>query len=224
MRVGRELGLMLATETSSARDVAGKSPGALVELKGMLHGDAPIKGEFSGLDCLYYRALVEREYEDVERDSDGRRETRRRYETVSSVERNAPCKLADASGAVAVDFTGAKVEAKQVHQRYEAAGGAGLVGALAGSLLNVGVTGQTLGHRYTEWIIAPDAPVYLLGTVLAGGVVGASPTKANPFLISIKSEEERTRSLGWTRLWLLVGSIACAAVAIAIIVFSLQSG
>src|SRR5882724_2811942 len=121
-RVGRELGLMAATDTSNARDIAGKAPGSLVELKGNLSSDSLLKGEFSGSECVYYRALVEREVESVERDSDGTSRTKREFETVSSTERHAPCWLADATGTVAIDFTGAKVEAIESHKRYESGG------------------------------------------------------------------------------------------------------
>ena len=91
-------------------------PGSIVELKGTLSTDAPLKGEFSERDCVYYRALVEREVERVNRDSDGTSRTERVFETVTSTERHAPCRLEDASGSVAIDFTGAKVEAIEVAQ------------------------------------------------------------------------------------------------------------
>ena len=90
---------------------------------------------------------------------------------------------------------------------------------MVGALLNV--SGTTLGHRYTEWIIPPATPVYILGSVLPAGGVGASPTKANPFIISYKSEEERTKSLTSTRLWLLVGLVACFLLAVAFLVVAL---
>jgi hypothetical protein len=212
-RIGRELGLMAATKTSGARDVAGMAPGSVVALKGKLVTDTPLKGEFSQRECVYYRALVEREVERAERDSDGSRRTERGYETVSSSEEHAPCRLEDASGAVAVDFAGAKVEAIQSHQHYEPAGAISVVGVV------LNVSGTVLGQRYTEWIIPPAIPVYILATVLSGGAVGASPARANPFVISHKSEEERERSLGLTRLWTLVGAIACFAVAVALLIW-----
>jgi len=211
-RVGRELGFMATTAGVNARDIAGMTPGRAVVLKGRLASDAPLKGEFSGRDCVYYRALVEREVERVERDSDGSSRTDRSFETVSSTEEHAPCRLEDASGAVAVEFTGAKVEAIQSHQRYESGGALAMVGAI------LNVDGMVLGHRYTEWIIPPATQVYVLATVLDGGTVGASPTRANPFVISHKSEEERKRSLASTRLWVTVAAVACLVLAVVLLV------
>jgi hypothetical protein len=221
-RVGRELALMQATETSKAAEVAGKAQGTPVELKGVFRARALLKGEFSGSDCVYYRALVEREVQRVGRDANGRRTTERSYETVSSTERHTPCVLEDASGTAPVDFEGAKVEGIRSHQRYESGGVMGaVVGSVIGSLLPGG--DATLGHRYTEWIIPAGVPVYVLGSVIANGAVGASPTKANPFIISHKSEEERERSLGWTRLWLVAGALVAFVIAAALVYWSLRT-
>jgi hypothetical protein len=130
--------------------------------------------------------------------------------------------LEDASGAVALDFEGAKVEGVQSHQRYESGGLMGtVVGGVIGSVLGGGE--NVLGHRYTEWIIPAGVPVYVLGSV-AGKGVGAHPQKANPFIISHKSEEERERSLGWTRIWLIVGAAACLAAAAGLIWLAIRSG
>ncbi len=57
--------------------------------------------------------------------------------------------------------------------------------------------------------------------MLAGGTVGASPTRANPFIISHKSEEERLQSLGSTRLWVLIGAVVCFAVAVGLLIVAI---
>ena len=211
-KTGAELALMIATETSKAGHIAGKAPGTLVEIKGNVRTDAPLNAEFSGTPAVWYRSMVEREVQRQTRDGDGKSRNERTYETESDQSFHAPARLEDASGSVALDFEGAKVEAAQVHRRYEAA----TVGVIAG-LLNV--SGTILGHRYTEWAIAPDAALYVLGTALPGGKVGKAPDRANrnPFVISVKSEEERERSLAKTRVWQLVGAIACFILAAALL-------
>lgn len=215
-RVSKELALMRATETSTAAEVPGKGAGTLVELKGALRCQAPLTSEFAQQACVYYRAMTEREYEEVSRDSEGRTKTERRYQTMQDNIRHAPCMIEDATGSVRLSFEGAKVEAVEVVKRYEAGGMASLVG----SLLNVG--GSTLGYRYTEWLLAPDVNAYVLGTVQADGSIGAS--KKSPFIISHKSEEERVKDLGSTQMWLLVAAVVCALLAVALLGWSLKAG
>jgi len=205
-RVGSELALMKSTQPSTAKDAVGKPAGTVVAVAGVLKTDAPLTSEFAQKPCIYYRALTEREVEKVEIGTDGKRETRREFETEIDVQRHAPCLLEDASGTVAIDFEGAKVEALQVHRRYESQAG---VASLVGSL--VGVSGTTLGHRYTEWIIEAGVPVYVLGTALAGGKVGKTPKQT--FVVSIKSEAERERSLGRTRMWQMISAVVALIIA-----------
>lgn len=216
-RTGRELALMKATATSSARDLAAIAPGTLVELKGKLRTAAPLTAEFSGRECVYYRALTEREVERTTTDAEGKRETNREYETESDVVRFAPAMIEDATGEVAMDFKDAQVEGEQVHQRREAAGlGTTLLANLAGA--------GTLAHRYTEWIVAGGIPVYVLGTVTAAHTVGADPARKNPFIISVKSEEEREKALGRTGMWQMVVAIGLGIVAVALVYVALTSG
>lgn len=216
-KVGKELALMQATETSTAAAVPSQRAGTLVELKGALRCQAPLSSEFAQQSCVYYRALTEREYEDIRRDSEGRTQRERRYQTMTDNIRHAPCVLDDATGSVRLTFEGAKVEAMEVVKRYESGGG---VGSLVGSLLNV--SGTTLGYRYTEWLLPPDINAYVLGTVQADGSIGAS--KTNAFVISHKSEEERTKDLNSTRFWLMVASIVCAVLAAGLLGWSLKAG
>ncbi len=210
-RAASEMAAMAATETSAARDVAGKAPGTLVELKGQFRCSAPLTSEFAQRPCVWYRVLTEREVEKRQTGSDGKVETRREYETESDIVKSAQgVVIADATGSVGVDFDGAKVEGEQVHRRTEAAG---LGQSLVSGLLGAG----TLGHRYTEWVVAADIPIYLLGTVQAGGRIGKSSDKKQPFVISIKSEEERSRSLGRSRTWEMVGAVVAGLIAVGLV-------
>ena len=86
----RKVELMHSVETSAASDVSGMSPGTLVEVKGTLRCESPLKSEMAGQTCAYYRSQVIREYEETDRDADGDLQTRRRSEVVASNERFAP--------------------------------------------------------------------------------------------------------------------------------------
>lgn len=216
-RTGRELALMRATATSNARDIAGLTPGTLVEVKGKLKTAAPLTAEFSGRECVYYRSLTEREVERTTTNSEGKRETDTDYQTESDVVKFAAAMIEDATGEVALDFKDAKVEGEQVHQRRELAGlGTSLLASIAGA--------GTRSYRYTEWIVAAGIPVYVLGTVTAEHTVAADPACKNPFVISIKSEEERERSLGSTQMWQLIAVIGLGILALVLLYFAFTSG
>ena len=74
----------------------------------------------------------------------------------------------------------------------------GFFGGNRTSAVNVTRDGFTVGagrydRRFKEHILAPDIPVYVLGTTIAGGGIGAAPrgAKVKEFLITYKSEAER---------------------------------
>jgi hypothetical protein len=77
-------------------------------------------------------------------------------------------------------------------------------------------------YRRKESILEPDIPVYVLGEVRQGGLIGkpAAGSKNKIFVISHKSEEERIRSLTSTTRWLLAIAIVLFAVAAGLLVWS----
>ena len=123
------------------------------------------------------------------------------------------CLVEDASGKAGIDFDGAEVEAVQVVNEPTAApgGGGGVIGGVLSALSNTNAT-----YRRKESILAPDIPVYVLGEVQQGGLIGkpASGSKNKTFVISHKSEEERTKSLTSTMRWLLVIGIVLLVLAV----------
>ncbi len=88
-----------------------------------------------------------------------------------------------------------------------------------GATINLGGGERTLGYRYTESILAVDAPVYVLGTVREDGGIGGPITgdEGQRFLISHRSEEALGQSLGKTVLWLGVGGIAALVLGVVLL-------
>ncbi len=185
--------LMGSVETSTARDIASKVPGTLVEVQGTLRCDEPLKSEMAEQTCAYYLSRVIREYEETDRDADGDLETRRRSEVVASNERFAPFVVEDETGAVGVRGEGAEVDALEVTNRFERdTGGAGSVVTLGGLTVNLGGGPRTIGYRYVESVLPVDSPVYVLGALREDREIGAPAEEGEPrkFLISYRSEEQ----------------------------------
>jgi hypothetical protein len=212
--------LMGQTETSNAADVSGLAPGTLVEVKGTLRCEEPLVSEMANERCAYYsskviREYLERDYDDDDHDAG----SDRRSEVVAQNEQFAPFTVEDPTGGVPVNAEGAEVDAKQVVNRFERnTGSEGPSISLGGATINLGGGERTIGYRYTESILAVDAPVYVLGTVQEdGGIGGPSGDEGQRFLISHRSEEALGQSLGKTVLWLGVGGTAALVVGVVLL-------
>ena len=95
------------------------------------------------------------------------------------------------------------------------------VGGVLSALANSNAT-----YARTESILAPDIPVFVLGEVQQGGLIG-KPAKGSHnkiFVISHKSKDERTRSLTKTARWLLIFVVLSLGAAVALFAWSVVQG
>jgi len=168
-RVGREIALMTSLETSGAGSVAKLSPGMVVEVKGTLRVRSPLTAEFSGKPCAYFKAEIEREEVYYERDSQGRDQRKTRSTTVYSNMKHRQCLVEDSTGRIGIDFDDATVEAVQTvnEPTAEPSSGSGIIGGVLSALSN---SNSTFTRK--ERILAPDIPIYVLGEVQPGGLIG----------------------------------------------------
>lgn len=189
----------------------------LVELKGTTRCEQPLVSHLAEAPCVYYA------YEITERwsrtvtvtESDGRGGTRqvtRResgWTTVAARADSTPFYLEDDTGSLLVRPAGARIEALAVFDRqcstwdplYYAKGPA------AGIMNSDGV------RRFTESVIPLQAPLFVVGQARERSDVVAPEIAADPnaseFLVSVRSEEEVSRGLGWQIvLFALLGAAA----------------
>ena len=223
--VGREIAVMAGTPTSPAGDVAKLAPGTLTEVKGTLRVREALTAEFSKKPCAYFKSEIEREETYWERDSEGRSQRRTRTSIVYTNMKYGACLIQDESGRVGIDFDGATVEAIEVVNEPTTAPGAGNANGVIGGLLSA-LSSANATYRRKESILAPDIPVFVLGEVQQGGLVGkpAQGSKNKLFVISYKSAEERTKALTSTTRWLLVGAILALALAAGMLAWSVAEG
>ena len=220
----RKLDLIRQTETVNAASVAGRAPGELVEVKGILRCEAPLTGELSQQPCAYYSSNVTREYEEREQDSDGDWRTVERSQNVASNSRCTAFVVEDESGSVPVNPENAEIDAVTVLDRFEQGQPNGPSISLGGMVINLGGgTSNTLGYRYTESILPLDTQVYVLGVVGPNGEIAAPPSgdRTKKFLISHRSEDALEQSTGSTARWLKVAAYACFALAGVLVVVAL---
>jgi len=222
--VGGEIALMASTPTSPAGEVAKLAPGTLIEVKGTLRVREPLTAEFSKKPAAYFKSEIEREETYWERDSQGREERRTRTTTIYTNMKYGACLIQDDSGRVGIDFDGANVEGVEVVNEPTSAPNTGGSGIVAGALSFLANSNATF--RRKESILAPDIPVFVLGEVQPGGLIGkpAAGSKNKIFVISHKSEEERVKSLTSTARWILAFAILAFAIAAGMLVWSIKEG
>jgi hypothetical protein len=221
--VRRELTAMAATHPSGAGGVAQLAVGSPAAVSGTLRVRSPLTAEFSGKPCAYFKTEIEREEVYYERDSQGRQERRTRTTTVYSNMKYGQCLIEDPTGRVGIDFDGANVEAIQTVKEPTAAPTSGS-GIVAGVLSALASSSSTYTRK--ETILPADIPVYALGEVREGGLLG-KPAKGSHnkiFVISHKSQEERSRDLTKTARWLLAFVILSFAIAAGLLIWAKVKG
>ena len=219
-RTKQKSALMSQTETSNASDIGGIAPGTLVEVKGTLRCDEPLTSEMAEKSCAYYSSTVTREYLRDDDNDDNDVGSDRRTEIIAQNVQFAPFMVEDDSGFVGVHAEGAEVDARQVMNRFDRNTGSEGSFSLGGVSVNLGGGERTIGYRYSESILPVDESVYVLGAVQEGGTIGAprSDEKGNRFVVSHRSEEAHTQSLGKTALWLGVGGAAALVLGVVLLV------
>ena len=218
-RTKQKSALMSQTETSNASDVASIGLGTQVEVKGTLRCDEPLTSEMAEKTCAYYSSTVTREY--LERDYDDNDVgSDRRTKIIAQNVQFAAFVVEDDSGSVTVDAEGVEVDARQVVNRFDRNVGNEGTFSLGGMTVNLGGGERTIGYRYTESILPVNESVYVLDTVQEGGGVGAPQfgEKGHRFVVSHRSEEAHTQSLGKTALWLGLGGAASLVLGVVLLV------
>lgn len=219
---------------SVAREIGAGSFAEAAELKGAVRCSTPLTAELSGTPCVYYSMRVTREYEETEWRSDdkGNQTPRveRRSETVAQNARSCAFEVEDSTGSVAVDPAGAEVTGEKVLDRFEQGEPGSPTISLGrwkldlGPLPRGGGGRRTLGYRYEETVVPLGRQIYVLGEASdAGGrlAVRKPAKKGTSFIVSLKSEEELTRSAAGANRGLAIGAAVAGAAGAVVTVLDL---
>jgi hypothetical protein len=243
-RAGK-LGVLEDTETSTVKEVQENfasmsdsfGPGnfsLFTELKGVAVASSPLEAELSKKPCVYYKATVTREYEELQKstDSDGnvKKNWVRKSEEVSNHENTATgFAIKDDTGEVLVDHTGAEKHTVKTFSEFEKvdennSGGTKI--SIGGFSLSTGggnsATRRTIGYKSEEVSIPINSQLYVLGDAndRSGKLtVSKSKDKKIPFIVSTKSEDELTAKLGSAVNGFKYGAFGCFGVGGALLIW-----
>lgn len=199
----KEADVMVALPTTVAADVGRTPPGTQVEIKGKLVSAATIEADHSKAACVYHMSTIEEE-----RQKSGSKDNDTEWREVRRNVRYAPVEIEDASGRAGVRLEDATIEGDDVVDRTERGGhGWGIY-----------------AKRYRETILRAGEDVYVLATVLDGGSLGADPAGRNAFIVSVKSEEARTKDNIDTAEWLLIIAMGLGAIGAGVLAWPFVMG
>jgi len=209
---------MEQTMTASVRDLM---EGQHAEIKGAASCDQPLTPPYSDVQCVHYSYKLQRR----ERSRSSSTSTSYTWRTIDSGSAQVPFSLTDSTGTVTVDPQGASMDAPIVVKRPVTPGDPteGLPdGPLKTVLSGLSMLAQT-PHRVEVRAVALNQDLYVLGDVLRGPEGELRVGKGdNKFLISTKSEEQLTRSLGRTSMLLYFVGSALVIGGIVVLVLALS--
>ena len=165
-RASRGPALIEATPTVTCETLqaAAWEPGAqqIVEVVGLaqtLDGDEPLRAEFSGKACVWYRSVVVEDYWDWEYDAIDESNTRvEKYRLVYDYETDQPFKIHDGTGSVRVHPAGAAVEVPLVLYEKDEEESSSWKDRFLNATFGDGE--NVIGHRRQEWAIYPEDQLY----------------------------------------------------------------
>ncbi len=201
----------------------------LVEIKGIAGCTTPLKGELSGMPCVYYEMQVEERYEERyrERDAQGREveRTRTGSDIVASNKQSVPFFLEDNGHRIMIDPKGARMDLQKTVDRYEPSANAGArlnIGSFSLDLSTRPARGRRiLGYHYSESLLPTGRDIFVIGEACdtRGDLTVLCPGDTEkPFIISLKSEEEIIKGMQTKARLLIGGAIICVIGGVALIV------
>lgn len=231
-----ELHAMIGTETLSIPELeqlrkvsdelgAQGSFRKTAEVVGAAHPrpEGPLKAELSKTECVWYRYLVERQYETDEY-RDGKRHRTKRTERVAEHTSWEGYALVDEQGrTIGIDPNGTSPDKpEQTVNRFEphhGDGGVELFGITLPQIFSGGGS-RTIGYTYKEWVIRPGRRLYILGEVhdKIGPLVIGKPEGDGHFLISTRTEQELREDRTRRHKMLAVGVVAGTVLGLGLVV------
>ena len=203
-----------------------------VKVRGRVIAAEPLHSELTQQPCVHYKMTVTREYEETVRNNNSRGRsttTRRGSETVASNSRSIPFVIEDASGQIAVDPDGAKIESVEVLDEFRPEESPGAVITYGGFSLsprfgpNVGGR-RTIGYRYVESILPLEQSVMVVGAVndTTGEVTLRQPVDGNKkLIISSKTFEALAAAADKGARFAKNGMFACLGIGSVLLVVGL---
>lgn len=196
----------------------------MVKVSAKAASDAPFTGEFSQTPCVYYEVSAVHEFEKLVERKDENGKVHRNWvsdsETIGSKKEGGSFQLNDGTADVMIDIQGADLTLDDTVNRFKTSGGS--VSFSFGTYHPESSRNRrSKGYREVERNIPVGQQLFILGELHDRNgmpTITISKEKGNPFIVSIKSEEEVIGGLESKAKTAYYGAIACVVIGPVLIV------
>lgn len=200
----------------------------MVKLSAKAESDRPLRGEFSGMDCVYFESEVIHKYKRLveSKDSDGKvvRNWETDTEVVADTKQGDEFKLNDNSGVVNINIQGAEITTNEVVDNFQPSSGSGTTSFSFGSFLSRSDSDfKTLGYNEIERNIGVGTSLFIIGEIndRNGRLMISKPADDdNPFIVSVKTEASILKGLKGNASLSLYAGISAAVIGVGLLVYS----
>ncbi|UGY93666.1 E3 ubiquitin ligase family protein [Streptomyces gobiensis] len=190
------------------------------------HKNGALSSELEKVDCVWHKHKVTHKYEEITRDSKGRRQRRTRSEVVSQHSSPTAFFVEDATGKVVIrpgkhDVIGAEKVLDRFEQHHGDRGGQLKIGPLTlGSS-----RGGTIGYKHEEWVVRSGRQLFIHGEAsdAGGGLSIGAPAEGGVFIMSTKPQDELIRGENNKLLGFGIGAGAAALTGVVFLILSFLS-
>lgn len=185
-------------------------------------GKGLITSPFTKTACVWFELEVTRHYRATTRDSKGRTRTTTRSERIEHFRTRDAFGIHDQTGAISVIPADAHIDHphKTLHDRMSEGQARAFYHQATGR--NLGGGFRTVGYTFEERVIPPGRQLYALGQAHhQGSGLELHPPQEGPHLISLRGEQEFSKSMAVRQYTGFGGAAACAVAAIVVIVISM---
>jgi hypothetical protein len=181
-----------------------------------------LEAELSHTKCVWHRHTVQRRYNQVSYDSDGRRRVSRRTETVAELVSEQPFTVVDDTGAVLVRPNGIHPDGtEKVISRFEKNTNRSTGPTIFGIQLPGVDRDDTIGYEYTEWVLPADVRLYVHGEASdRSGELAFEKPENGLCLISTRTEAEIKKSYVRMQKLFAFGGLGAGALGIVLLVMA----
>ena len=199
------------------------------KMNGKAFSTNPIHAEFTKKPCVYYRVLLEQEYETLvitenKEGNPAKRWERKTKKLIDTENKVLDFLLKDETGEIPININDSGLKGIVSYSKFEKEPPNTSIFNIEGFNLMNGTNSKTIGYRYEESMIPIGQPLFVLGDANDRNgklMVSAPVLKENPFIVSTQTEDEIRKAIKRSAANTKIGGIIAVVIGVGLCIYAL---